>query len=158
MVNNWSELFSRNIRFEREKLGFTQLDLAQRVGLDSSTTVAIWENGKGLPRMTIFHQLCVLFEKSPNELMYMDLSAPHPPLSTTPNGGGGLRAAAMLAPAPPGIDVGVGAGNGSPPTPLSIAESPPGETKLDEIEDKLLDALQELHRIRKEKAVKEVTV
>src|SRR5579859_595636 len=55
-------LFQEQIRLERERRGWSQADLAQRVGCDPKT-IGRWENGERIPRP--YHRQCLyeLFEK-----------------------------------------------------------------------------------------------
>ena len=55
--------FHIQLRYEREKCGWSQADLASRVGSDPKT-VARWERGKSLPRPYHRQALCALFGKN----------------------------------------------------------------------------------------------
>ena len=55
--------FSVQLRYERERRGWSQADVASKIGSDSKT-VARWESGKSLPRPYHRQALCELFEKN----------------------------------------------------------------------------------------------
>ncbi|MFL5592408.1 MAG: tetratricopeptide repeat protein [Ktedonobacteraceae bacterium] len=58
--------FHIQLRYERERRGWSQADVASRVGSDTKT-VARWERGKGLPRPYHRQALCELFGKNAEE-------------------------------------------------------------------------------------------
>ncbi len=59
--------FSQQVKYEREQRGWTQAELASRVGTDTKT-VARWENGKTRPRLYYRQKLSEVFAKSIEEL------------------------------------------------------------------------------------------
>jgi WD40 repeat protein/transcriptional regulator with XRE-family HTH domain len=59
--------FHDQLRYERERRGWSQADLAEKVGCDTKT-VGRWESGERIPRSYHRQALCELFGKSPEEL------------------------------------------------------------------------------------------
>ena len=76
---NWQDVLAQNIRSERRRLLIDQNQLAEKLGLDSRATISIWETAKGLPKMEVFEKMCIVFERTPTELMYEDLTDTSPP-------------------------------------------------------------------------------
>ena len=56
------------IAFLRKEKGFTQVSLANRLGI-SDKTVSKWERGAGLPDVSLMLPLCEILEISVNELL-----------------------------------------------------------------------------------------
>ncbi len=54
----WSQL-----AYERKKRGWTQAELAEKVGAASFVTVSRWERGTALPNPYYCQRLCEVFEK-----------------------------------------------------------------------------------------------
>ncbi len=59
--------FPQQVKYEREQRGWTQAELATRVGTDTKT-INRWESGKSLPRLYHRQKLIELFKKSMDEL------------------------------------------------------------------------------------------
>ncbi|MBX5450248.1 helix-turn-helix domain-containing protein [Thermogemmatispora sp.] len=59
--------FHQQLKRERLRRGWSQEDLAERIGSDKKT-VQRWETGDGLPRPSLLRKLCEVLEKSPEEL------------------------------------------------------------------------------------------
>jgi tetratricopeptide (TPR) repeat protein/transcriptional regulator with XRE-family HTH domain len=59
--------FHQQLRYERERRGWSQADLAGKVGCDTKT-VGRWESGKALPRPYYRQAICELFGKNAEEL------------------------------------------------------------------------------------------
>jgi len=59
--------FHQQLKFERERRGWSQTDLAEKVGSDTKT-VHRWENGKSVPRPYFRQMFTELFGKSVDEL------------------------------------------------------------------------------------------
>src|SRR6266581_4936181 len=59
--------FDQQLRYERERRGWSQADLAERVNSDFKT-VHRWETGKSVPRPYHRQLLCDLFGKNAEEL------------------------------------------------------------------------------------------
>src|SRR3989442_15895429 len=76
--------FHIQLRYERERHGWSQADIASQVGSDPKT-VARWEGGKSLPRPYHRQALCELFGKNAEEFgLISGLGAiTPPPLSET---------------------------------------------------------------------------
>jgi DNA-binding XRE family transcriptional regulator len=58
---------NQRLKHEREKRGWSQQDLAKKIGFDHDT-VSRWERGLIIPRPSTRDKLCKLFEISPQEL------------------------------------------------------------------------------------------
>src|SRR6266536_794007 len=52
----------------REERGWTQKDVADRIGAPHSLNISRWESGTAFPRSHYIEQLCLLFDKTPREL------------------------------------------------------------------------------------------
>lgn len=63
------------IRLIREKSGMTQLELANRIGIDRST-IAKWESGVSLPRANLLPKLASILGCTVDELLRTDNPAP----------------------------------------------------------------------------------
>src|SRR5260221_7256582 len=76
--------FNVQLRYERERRGWSQADLASKVGSDPKT-VARWEGGKSLPRPYHRQALCELFGLNAEEfgLISGQEAITPPPLSET---------------------------------------------------------------------------
>ena len=75
--------FHMQLRYERERRGWSQADLASRVGSDPKT-VARWERGESLPRPYHRQALCELFGKNAEEFGLISAQrAIIPPFSET---------------------------------------------------------------------------
>ncbi|WP_376794681.1 helix-turn-helix domain-containing protein [Thermogemmatispora sp.] len=59
--------FHQQLKRERLRRGWSQEDLAERIGSDKKT-VQRWETGDGLPRPALLRKLCEVLEKTPEEL------------------------------------------------------------------------------------------
>src|SRR2546421_1452384 len=66
--------FNKQLRHERELRGWSQADLAEKVGCDTKT-VGRWENGDRLPRPYHRQALCELFGKNAEEFGLMQASS-----------------------------------------------------------------------------------
>nr|BBH93656.1 hypothetical protein KTA_18550 [Thermogemmatispora argillosa] len=65
--------FHQQLKRERLRRGWSQEDLAERIGSDKKT-VQRWETGDGLPRPSLLRKLCEVLEKSPEELGLVEQS------------------------------------------------------------------------------------
>ncbi len=63
-----------NIRFLRKQKGFTQADLAHKLGLNRSL-IGAYEEGRSEPRLKTMQALCLLFKTDLEQLVNSDLSA-----------------------------------------------------------------------------------
>ena len=64
---------ARNIRFLRKKQGWSQDDLADKLGYKSYTTIQKWESGVSEPPLKIVHILADIFHIAINDLTNVDL-------------------------------------------------------------------------------------
>ena len=58
---------NRTLKLERERRGWTQLYVAQQIGVDPFT-ISRWERGLNLPSPYALQKVCRLFGKTPEEL------------------------------------------------------------------------------------------
>lgn len=93
-------LFHEQLRYERERRGWSQADLAEKAGCDTKT-VGRWESGERLPRPYHRQLLCELFGKNAEEL-----------------GLTGLMPKPLSVPARRAVRVAAQAGENSSPSPL----------------------------------------
>src|SRR5437660_5942287 len=56
------------LRDAREERGWTQKDVADRIGAPHPLNISRWESGTAFPRSHYIEQLCLLFGKTPREL------------------------------------------------------------------------------------------
>src|SRR5438132_14391811 len=56
------------LRGAREERGWTQKDVADRIGAPHPLNISRWESGTAFPRSHYIEQLCLLFDKTPREL------------------------------------------------------------------------------------------
>src|SRR5437588_7066623 len=59
--------FHEQLRYERELRGWSQADLAEKVGCETKT-IGRWENGDSIPRPIYRQSLCEIFGKNAAEL------------------------------------------------------------------------------------------
>jgi transcriptional regulator with XRE-family HTH domain len=59
---------NHQLRAAREERGWTQQQVADRIGAPHSLNISRWEGGIAFPRAHYVEQLCLLFEKTPGEL------------------------------------------------------------------------------------------
>src|SRR5258706_700592 len=77
--------FHEQLRHERERRGWSQADLAEKVGCDTKT-VGRWESGDRVPRPYHRQALCELFGKNAEELGLVQESSPlHMPETSQPD-------------------------------------------------------------------------
>jgi len=61
---------NRTLKLERERRRWTQLYVAQQIGVDAFT-VSRWERGLNLPSPYALQKVCRLFGKTPAELGFV---------------------------------------------------------------------------------------
>ena len=71
--------FNKNIKHLRMERGWTQEDLAIRLGYKSFTTVAKWESGIAEPHLKVIKQIAELFGVEVNDLVNSDLTKDNNP-------------------------------------------------------------------------------
>jgi len=64
--------FGQNLRYLREKQGIEQQDIADKVGLKSTSGASEWEKGLRLPKMGVIAQVAEMFSVTIDDLMYID--------------------------------------------------------------------------------------
>lgn len=73
-----------NIRFLRTQHGYSQEDLAEKLGYKSYTTITKWESGVSEPTLKKASEIAAFFNISVNDLCYKDLALPLPtPVKTS---------------------------------------------------------------------------
>lgn len=68
--------FAKNLKYLREKKGLEQLELAQRLGRKSSSSISEWERGSYEPKSKILSSLADIFNVTLTDLMMKDLTQP----------------------------------------------------------------------------------
>ena len=66
-------MFAKNVRYLRTSRGWTQKDVADRLGYQSSQVVNKWEVGASKPRYKQLLELCRLFDVTEHEISNVDL-------------------------------------------------------------------------------------
>lgn len=56
------------LRHHRERVGLRQIDIARRLGLQSSDRISHWELGVAMPSIVNLFKLAVLYRVPPHEL------------------------------------------------------------------------------------------
>ncbi|MBT2852353.1 MULTISPECIES: LexA family protein [Staphylococcus] len=77
-------MFSKNLKYLRNKFDMEQIDLAKKLGRKSASSISEWEKGKYTPKMKTLTELARLFNVSINDLMEKDLANEKPQLNTLP--------------------------------------------------------------------------
>ena len=72
--------FHQQLRLERERRGWSQADLAERIGKISVKTIGRWERGYSLPQPYYRQKFSEVFGKSPEELGLVEAKIPYKPL------------------------------------------------------------------------------
>lgn len=67
-------MFSKNLKYLREKHGMEQIELANLLGRKSSSSISEWESGKYLPKIGVLSQIASIFHVELDDLMNKDLS------------------------------------------------------------------------------------
>lgn len=67
-------MFGRNLKFLRSKYGLEQMDLAEKLGRKSSSTISEWEKGKYTPKLSTLNEISKIFNVEIDDLMNIDLS------------------------------------------------------------------------------------
>ncbi|MGQ7407770.1 helix-turn-helix domain-containing protein [Streptococcus suis] len=76
--------FASNLKFLRQKQEMEQIDLANRLGRKSSSSISEWERGKYTPKAGVLNDIAKIFNISLSQLMSSDLSNPNPISHPTP--------------------------------------------------------------------------
>lgn len=76
--------FASNLKLLRQKYKMEQIDLANRLGRKSSSSVSEWEKGKYTPKACVLNDIAKIFNISLSELMTKDLSKPSEDETDTP--------------------------------------------------------------------------
>lgn len=64
---------SKNVRYLRYKRGFSQDEIAERLGYKSYTTIQKWESGVSEPPLSVAHELAKIFNVDINDLVNRDI-------------------------------------------------------------------------------------
>lgn len=67
-------MFDKNLKFLREKYGMEQMELADRLGRKSSSSISEWEKGKYTPKIKTLAQIANIFKVDLDDLMNKDLT------------------------------------------------------------------------------------
>lgn len=66
-------MFPENLRYLREKFNMEQIELANKLGKKSPSTISEWEKGKYTPRIGVLNYIAEIFNVSISDLMNTDL-------------------------------------------------------------------------------------
>lgn len=66
--------FAENLKYLRLKKGMEQIDLANRLGRKSSSSISEWEKAKYTPKAGVLNDIAKIFGVSLSDLMSKDLS------------------------------------------------------------------------------------
>lgn len=67
-------MFSKNLKYLREKSGMEQIDLAHQLGRKSPSSISEWEKGTYTPKIGLLSQIATIFNVDMDDLMNKDLS------------------------------------------------------------------------------------
>lgn len=67
-------MFAKNLRYLRNKNGLEQLQLAQKIGRKSASTISEWEKGLYTPPVGVISDLAAIFGVTMEDLMRKDLT------------------------------------------------------------------------------------
>jgi ORF016 len=84
-MENQNNYFASNLKFLRQKYQMEQIDLANRLGRKSSSSVSEWERGKYTPKAGVLNDISRIFNVSLSELMTKDLSDTSSPRTDNPS-------------------------------------------------------------------------
>lgn len=65
-------MFGKNLRYLREKAGYKQSFLAERLGR-SPSSISLWENAGIMPNTDIIMDICDIFNVTPKEILMVDI-------------------------------------------------------------------------------------
>ncbi len=116
------------LRMARQERGWNQQDVADRIGAPHSLNISRWESGTAFPRAYYIQQLCLLFEKTANELGLI------PSRETRIH----HKVSLVLGNAPT-TNMSTETPSASSPTPLNISEMP--STDVGELERRIVTIL-----------------
>ncbi|EFM71908.1 DNA-binding helix-turn-helix protein [Enterococcus faecalis TX0309A] len=68
-------MFSKNLKYLREKHHLEQIELAEKLNRKSASSISEWEKGKYTPKIGILNDIAELFDVSITDLMNKDLSS-----------------------------------------------------------------------------------
>lgn len=71
-------MFSKNLKYLRQVHDMEQIELAQKLGRKSSSSISEWEKGKYTPKIGILNDIAEIFNVSIFDLMNIDLSVQNP--------------------------------------------------------------------------------
>lgn len=72
MENNY---FAKNLKYLRQKYNMEQLELAQRLGRKSSSSISEWEKGRYSPKAGTLNDIATIFNIPLSKLMNEDLTS-----------------------------------------------------------------------------------
>lgn len=67
-------MFGKNLKYLREKHNMEQVELAQKLGRKSASSISEWEKGKYTPKIKVLNEICKIFNVNIDDLMTVDLS------------------------------------------------------------------------------------
>lgn len=76
-------MFSENLKYLRSKFNMDQIDLAEKLGRKSSSSISEWEKGKYTPKAKTLAEIASIFSVDLDDLMNVDLSTQVKPNNIT---------------------------------------------------------------------------
>ncbi|MBZ0323652.1 helix-turn-helix domain-containing protein [Enterococcus casseliflavus] len=68
-------MFAKNLKYLREKHNMEQIELAEKLGRKSSSSISEWEKGKYTPKLKVLNEISKIFKIDIDDLMNVDLSS-----------------------------------------------------------------------------------
>lgn len=68
-------MFAKNLKYLREKYNMEQIELAEKLGRKSSSSISEWEKGKYTPKLKVLNEISKIFKIDIDDLMNVDLSS-----------------------------------------------------------------------------------
>lgn len=67
-MNKRKEIVPNNLKEYRLKAGFTQKEVARKIGVNNEERVCHWEKGRNMPNLISILKLCKLYDTTPGEI------------------------------------------------------------------------------------------
>lgn len=66
-------MFSKNLKYLRQRAGMEQLELAYKLGRKSASTISEWEKGRYTPKIAVLSKIASIFNVDLDDMMNLDL-------------------------------------------------------------------------------------